>query len=66
MTRGDQRERDRERARKRLEQLNKSKNSEGNAFKKRQEHDAEVMRLKQQKAREKKAAETAGASDGKK
>ncbi|ORY05446.1 hypothetical protein K493DRAFT_345047 [Basidiobolus meristosporus CBS 931.73] len=54
MTRGNQREKDRERAAKKAAKNAKS-NKDG-SFKKRAESDAEIMRQKQQKALEAKAA----------
>ena len=51
MTRGNQRDIDRERAKKRQE---KNKKDKQNDFTKRKENDADIMRLKQLKAEEKK------------
>jgi len=60
MTRGDQRERDREKNRKKLEKGTKGKNESGTAYLKKKEADAVIMRQKQQKAQEKKTEEAAG------
>ncbi|KAK9763317.1 hypothetical protein K7432_010117 [Basidiobolus ranarum] len=54
MTRGNQREKDRERAAKKLAKANKG--NKDSSFKKRAESDAEIMRQKQQKALEAKEA----------
>jgi len=56
MTRGDQRERDRERAKKRSDNGPKTNISASN-LRKKQESDADIMRLKQLKAQEKKTTE---------
>ncbi|OSX77299.1 hypothetical protein BU14_0153s0042 [Porphyra umbilicalis] len=70
MSRGNQREIDRQRAAKRAEKggKNKKKEADGpNANQKltnKKEKDAEIMRLKQQKAADKAAAAAAGGSSG--
>jgi hypothetical protein len=51
MTRGDQRERARERNRKKQEKLNKGKSHSTVAYSKRKETDAEIMRQKQKVSR---------------
>lgn len=58
MTRGNQREKDRERAANRKAAGPKEKMSQGDMIKKKM-NDAEIMRQKQQKALEKKAQEEA-------
>ncbi|KAI8051136.1 hypothetical protein BDF22DRAFT_692109, partial [Syncephalis plumigaleata] len=58
MTRGDQRERAREKNRKKMEKAGKGKREEGgSSLTKRKENDAAIMREKQKLAQEKRAAE---------
>lgn len=63
MTRGNQREKDRERAANRKAAGPKEKLSQGDMLKKKM-NDAEIMRQKQQKALEKKAQDDAAKKSG--
>jgi len=58
MTRGNQREVDRQRAAARRAKQPKESSKEGNSAVKRQQRDAEIMREKQKQAMEKKSEET--------
>ncbi|KAG0055062.1 hypothetical protein BGZ83_009698 [Gryganskiella cystojenkinii] len=60
MTRGNQRDKDREKAQKKLAQQNKGKKTDGVSHTKRAESDAEIMRAKQAA----KAAAAAAAAPG--
>ncbi|EPQ61221.1 small EDRK-rich factor 2 [Gloeophyllum trabeum ATCC 11539] len=64
MTRGDQRERDRQKAAKKLAEKNKGKPKDGLSVEKRKERDAEILRQKQQKALELKQNGGAGGGGG--
>ncbi|KAG9011931.1 hypothetical protein FRB94_007124 [Tulasnella sp. JGI-2019a] len=63
MTRGNQREQDRQKAQKKLAAQNKPKES-GTSLTKRKEADAEALRAKQKKKEEERAAAAAGAAGG--
>ncbi|XP_074651284.1 small EDRK-rich factor 2-like [Tubulanus polymorphus] len=69
MTRGNQREKAREKNLKKQQQTAKSKKSPGdgnktNELTSRKERDADIMRQKQQKALEKKQSDSGGAAGG--
>ncbi|KAJ1660923.1 hypothetical protein IWQ61_000227 [Dispira simplex] len=62
MTRGNQRELARERAKKKADKLGKAKTKDGRTLLKKKEEDAAIMREKQKRAAEKKAEGATGGS----